>query len=282
MKFKLSKKDIRLLLLLGIALAIFGYIKRPWFHKIELESEHYQCLSTATETQTQQILEIAEALYQCYNNFFPDLKKTNSKKLKLKLYKDRDEFKSYNMLSGWAEAFYRKPYCHQYYSDKEANPYHWMIHEATHQLNEELSGFKLEKWLDEGIAEYFGTSVFEDGRLLAGDIDVNTYPIWWLHSMNLSGDIDIDIRATKIIPLKMVITNSGGPDIDEYFNLYYIHWWSLAHFLVHYKDGQYRDAFFDLVDHGGTLEAFEKTIGPVHVIQDQWYNYLQETIKGLS
>ncbi len=282
MKFKLSRKDIRLLALLGIALAIFGYIKRPWFHTIELESEHYICFSTATEAQTQQILSVAEALHESYARFFGDLKTSNPKKLKLKLYKDRDEFKSHNMTSGWAEAFYRKPYCHQYYSDEEVNPYHWMIHEATHQLNAEVAGFKLEKWLDEGISEYFGTSTLEDGQLIAGKIDVNTYPIWWLESLNLSGDIEKDITATKIIPLKMIITNKSGPDIDEHFNLYYIHWWSLTHFLIHYKDGQYKNAFFDLVNDGGTLEAFEKHIGPIDEIQQQWYSHLQKKIADPS
>lgn len=282
MKFKLSKKDFRLLILLGIALAIFGYVKRPWFHTLKLESEHYICFSTATVSETQQILNVAESLFESYTRFFGDLKTSNPKKLKLKLYKDRDEFKSYNMLSGWAEAFYLKPYCHQYYSDEEANPYHWMIHEATHQLNAEVAGFKLAKWLDEGIAEYFGTSTFENDLLTTGRIDVDTYPIWWLDTMNLSGDLDKDIAALKIIPLKAIITNKNGPDLDEYFNLYYIHWWSLTHFLIHYKDGQHKEAFFDLVNDGGTLEAFERHIGPVADIQPKWYGYLQKKIADPS
>ncbi|MEN8127267.1 MAG: DUF1570 domain-containing protein [Planctomycetota bacterium] len=282
MKFKLSKKDIRLLILLGVALMIFGYIKRPWFHTLKLESGHYICFSTATDAQTRQILSIAEALFESYTHFFDNQQVSHPKKLKLKLYKDRDEFKKYNMLSGWAEAFYRRPYCHQYYSDKEVNPYHWMVHEATHQLNAEVAGLKLEKWLNEGIAEYFGTSTLEGGRLIVGKIDINTYPIWWLDSLRLSGDIDKDIAATKIIPLKAVISNKGGPNLDEHFNLYYIHWWSLTHFLIHYEGGQYKDLFFDLVNDGGTLEAFEKHVGSVDEIQTQWYSYLQEKIADPS
>jgi len=39
-----------------------------------------------------------------------------------------------------------------------------MVHEATHQLNNELAQFDLEKWLDEGIADYFGTSQYEDPK----------------------------------------------------------------------------------------------------------------------
>ena len=281
MKFKLSKKKIRLLILVGIACAILAYVKRPWFHKLQLESVHYICYSTATEAQTQQILHVVEALYKSYTSFFPDLMIHKKDKLKLKLYKDRDEFKSYNLETGWAEAFYKKPYCHQYYSEDEVNPYHWMIHEATHQLNAEVAKWQLEKWLDEGIAEYFSTSILENDRLVLGKIDRNTYPIWWLSSLNLSGDLKNDIQATKIIPLKIIITDSGGPDINKYFNLYYIHWWSLTHFLIHYENGRYKAGFFGLVKDGGTLKAFEKQIGPVHEIQAKWYPYLQNFAKTL-
>jgi len=269
------------LILVGIAFTIFAYVKRPWFHQLQLESVHYICYSTATEAQTQQILNLAEMLYKSYTSFFPNLKIHKKDKLKLKLYKDRDEFKSYNLTSGWAEAFYKKPYCHQYYSEDEVNPYHWMIHEATHQLNAEVAHWRLEKWLDEGIAEYFSTSTIQNNRLIPGKIDRNTYPIWWLGSMNLSGDLEKDIKATKIIPLNTIITDSGGPHINKYFNLYYIHWWSLTHFLIHYENGRYKGRFLNLVKDGGKLETFEKHIGPVHEIQVQWYPYLQNFAKTL-
>lgn len=281
MKYKFTKREIRLLVLVSIAMAIFGYIKRPWFYSLKLESPRYICYSTATEEQTQKILDIAEALFESYAGFFNDQSLDTSYKFKLKLYKDRDEFKSYNLLTGWAEAFYRKPYCHQYYSEEEDNPYHWMIHEATHQLNAEAAGFKLEKWLEEGVATYLGTSTYRDGQLITGTIDTDTYPIWWLREIELSGDIDADIEAGKIIPLKNIITNKGGPDIDDFFNLYYIHWWSLTHFLIHHNDGQYRDGFYDLVEAGGTLEAFEKHIAPIETVQAQWYEYLQKITDDL-
>ncbi len=60
-------------------------------------------------------------------------------KLKMKLFKDREEFRRCNRSCGWAEAFYRTPYCYQYYGADEAHPYHWMMHEATHQLNAEAA-----------------------------------------------------------------------------------------------------------------------------------------------
>ena len=80
----------------------------------------------------------------------------DDKKMLLKIYSSRKELKRANPLSGWAEAFYREPYCHQYIeAENENRPYHWMVHEATHQLNNEVSQFELPQWAEEGIACYF-------------------------------------------------------------------------------------------------------------------------------
>ncbi len=275
-KYIYSPKDKRLLILFGICLAIIAYIKRPWFYNLTLESGHYIAYSTATKEQSEQMLNIAEILYKSYTQKFEDIcnSEKDHPKLKLKIYKNRKEFKSYNMLSGWAEAFYRKPYCQQYYDDTTPNPYHWMIHEATHQLNQEIAGLKLEKWLDEGIASYFSTSKIEENQLKLGFIDHNTYPIWWLSEFQMSGNMQADIDSKKFIPLSCIILNKGGPNINKYFNTYYIHWWSLVHFLYHYEDGMYSSKINNLMREGGTLKSFETNIGPVDKIQQQWYEYL--------
>jgi hypothetical protein len=156
----------------------------------------------------------------------------------------------------------------------EVNPTHWMVHEAVHQINREVAKLALAQWLNEGLAEYFGTSVYKGGHFILGEIDKNTYPIWWLDTLFLSGDLEQDLAVGKVIGLREILTGKGGPDIDEVFNLYYIHWWSLTHFLVHSEDGQYRTALVKVVQEGGSLESFEKYIGPVERIEGEWYEYL--------
>ena len=277
-KRKLKGREVRMLLMLAVALAAFVYVRRPWFYDLTAESQHYVCYSTASEAQTQNILDVAEALYAAYTTEFADLPDLSAEhpKLKLKLYKDRDEFKRYNPLSGWAEAFYRKPYCHQYYSEDEPNPYHWMTHEATHQLNAEVAHLDLPRWLNEGIAEYFGTSTWRDGKLHLGEVDSNTYPVWWRGDMVFTGDIAADIQNERFIPLEILIKDRGGPDIDEHVNLYYMHWFSLAHFLYHYDDGRYRAGIKPLLLEHGTLDAFRKHIGAIEEIEPLWYEYLRK------
>jgi hypothetical protein len=93
----------------------------------------------------------------------------------------------------WAEAFYREPYCRAYFSAGELNPYHWMLHESVHQLNHEAARLRLEKWLEEGLADYFATSRLTTNELALGQIDQNTYPVWWIDELATSPDLSENI-----------------------------------------------------------------------------------------
>jgi hypothetical protein len=191
---RLSNRDKRLLLYFSILLAVatWRYVPRPWKPARTIETAHYTIASTATAEQTEQIARVVEILYQFYSNKFSTLPTftPNHPPLKLLLYKDRAEMRRINPGLGWAEAFYRKPYCRAYYSAEETNPYHWMLHEAVHQLNSEVAHVNLEKWLEEGIAEYFSTSRIKDNQLLLGHPDPNTYPVWWLDEIATDADVN--------------------------------------------------------------------------------------------
>jgi hypothetical protein len=113
-----------------------------------------------------------------------------------------------------SEAFYREPYCRAYFSASEVNPYHWMLHESVHQLNHEMAHLKLEKWLEEGLADYFSTSRIESNELAVGRIDSNTYQVWWIDELATSPDLSGNIRNGSVIPLRAIITNHGGPGMN--------------------------------------------------------------------
>ena len=246
-----------------------------------VETTHYLIHSSATEEQTARVGEAAEALHLAYTTFFdgmPGMQPTKAK-LQLVLYKDQAEFKAHNRSSPWAEAYYLPPRSHAYYGDGD-NPVHWMTHEVTHQLNREVARFKKTKWIDEGLADYFGSSWIADGKLTPGSIDPATYPIWWLPRLQLTGNLQDDISTGKIIPLRAIVSGKGGPDINRNVNLYYIEYWSLTHFLLHYQDGKYAAPYRQLIVSGGSLENFERLIGPIDRIQTQWYAYLQAAAKA--
>ena len=277
-----SRRDKkRFLIDLVLVAVVFGgyFWYTQWRPSITLESEHYKAFSSASVEQTRQALNRLETLYQIYTAFWDIKSVSTDNKLLLKIYSSRKEFKRANPLSGWAEAFYRKPYCHQYIeAGKENKPYHWMVHEATHQLNNEVSHFRLPQWAEEGIASYFSTSRMDDGKISLGVVDRDTYPVWWLSSLGLSGDLSHDKAEKKIISIKSIINDEKPLKMSEHVNLYYIHWFSLVHFLSEAERGRYRRTFIECVKAPSGLDDFEKNIGSYQLIEQQWYHHLLELI----
>ncbi len=264
---------VYLFVLLGIA--AWKYVPRPWHPSLTLETPHHIIYSTATRQQTEDTAHALGLLYDAYSNRLGSLAQFqhDHPPLKVKLFKDRAEFRWINPNLGWAEAFYLKPYCRAYFSASEINPYHWMLHESVHQLNREVAHLELEKWLEEGLAEYFSTSRLQPNELAVGRIDYNTYPVWWIDDLAISPDLSENIRNGSVIPLRAIITNHGGPSMDSQFNLYYLHWWTLTYFI--FESPRHREQALALAQRGGGLEAFEQTIGPVEQIQVEWHDYVR-------
>jgi hypothetical protein len=216
-----------LIVLAGIA--AWKFVPRPWNPAFTVTTPHFTIFSSAPTSQAELVGVTVEQLYAAYSNQFGTLRgfTPNHPRLKMKLYKNRKEFRRVNPNLGWAEAFYREPYCQAYYSETEINPYHWMVHEAVHQLNNEVAHIDPVKWLEEGLAEYFSTSRFTRGRLAIGQIDPNTYPIWWLETIATSPNLETNIQNGSVIPLRAIISGKDGPSMKRHFNLYYLHWWTL-------------------------------------------------------
>ncbi len=269
-------------LLILSAVAAWKFIPRPWHPSITLETERHLLYSTATRQQTEETARTLELLYRTYSDRLSTLETLQSAhpKLRVKLFKDRAEFRRINPNLGWAEAFYREPYCRAYFSAAEINPYHWMLHESVHQLNREVAHLKLEKWLEEGLAEYFSTSRLTSNAFLLGKIDPNTYPVWWIDELAIAPDLQDNLRNGSVIPLRAIITNRGGPSLNNEFNLYYLHWWSLTHFL--FESPRCREHALEVVRRGGDLGAFEQTLGPVDQVQVEWHNYVRHLKSALS
>lgn len=242
----------------------------------EYRTDHFVIFSTATPKQTVQVATAVEALYRAYGEFFALPPAAADARLRLILYRDRAQFSAFNTSMPWAEAYYRRPYCHAYFAADAANPYHWMLHEATHQLHAERAGFSRAKWINEGVASYFGASRLDGARLRPGTIDPQAYPIWWLPELALTGSLERDLRSGLLIPLRQLIDNSGPPIGGQHLNVYYLEYWSLTHFLFHYRDGAYAAAYRRLLRGRGGVAEFEAQFGPIEAVQAQWYQYLLE------
>ena len=276
-RWSIKHRQTRLLCYLVVLLgfAAWKFIPRPWHPTLTIETERHKIYSTATQEQTDAVANALNLLYVAYSNRFATLPgfETNHARMQLKLYKDRAELRRINPGLGWAEAFYSPPFCRAYYSAEEINPFHWMLHESVHQLNHEVAHLKLEKWLEEGLAEYFSTCQLHATELAMGTIDRNTYPIWWIEELATSTNLTENLTNGSVIPLRTIITNRGGPAMNTHFNLYYLHWWTLTHFVFESKTHRHNAS--KLLQNGGGLEAFEELIGPVEQIQIEWHDHVQ-------
>lgn len=257
---------------LAILVACVMVVALGWWWSVrplQVVTEHYVIRSTALPAQTEDAGRVAEYVYAAYGRLMKGMGWTPREhgRLQMFLYGSRDEFRRSNGIEGWAEAIYREPVCHQYFAAGTPNPFHWMVHEATHQLSREVAGLTLPQWLDEGLAGCFGTSRLEAGTLKFGEVDSNTYPAWWATLLAKSGDLERDKREGSVIPLRVIVSGSGGPRLDASVNLSYLHWWSLVRFLLE----DHPDGFARLVHTKGDVPAFERCIGPIEEIEADWY-----------
>ena len=242
---------------------------------------NFEVTSRATVEQTGVVGSAAEALLRAYLGFFQlDAKAVPKGGLKLNLFKSRAEFKArVTGAPAWAEAIYRKGVSYAYYDATGGNGFHWMLHETTHQLNELVGHTPHEKWVEEGLACYFGASRIEDNQLVPGHINAKAYPVWWLDELRPTGDAAKDFASGRMVPLRALISNQGGPPLATHVNQWYVGYWSLVHFLLHGEKGKYAAGFHKLLaGKSATLADFERDIGPVDAVQAEWYRYLQ----GLS
>ena len=236
---------------------------------------HYTIDSNATDAQTQHAGDALEALHAAWRDEYAAhaAPRSANSRLQVALYRDRADFGAHNTSRAWAQGFYRLPVCHAYYDASASNPLHWLVHEATHQLDTELARFPRTPWVEEGLASYYGTSRLEDGRLLPGDTDPGAYPVRWLGAIGLSGDLARDIGRRRLVPLRELI-ESDGPVAPSEVNAFYIGYWSLAHYLLHGDNGRHADAFRAMVAEGGSLEQFEQRVGQVEQVEAAWYAHL--------
>lgn len=246
-----------------------------------VETAHYTIWSSATEAQTRGVGKATEALRDAYVRMFPPSRPQHGKMI-LVLYRDRAEFELHNRSSPWAEAYYLPPASHAYVAADAANPYHWMLHEATHQLVREISGFRPSRWVGEGFAAYLGASRLTATGLDAGNPDPNAYPVWWLHRHPMSGNRLRDVASGQFVPLRALLTGKGGPDVDRHFNSYYLCAWSLAQFLLHENDRRYAAGYLRFIAQGGGERGFETLVGPIDAIEAAWYRDLVQRTSELD
>jgi hypothetical protein len=141
----------------------------------------------------------------------------------------------------------------------------WQVvqHEGFHQFAHAVIGGEIPTWLNEGLAEYFGESIFTGDGFVTGVI-----PPWRLERLKQ----EISGGETKTIRQMMETSPdqwAGNLNIINYDQA-----WSMVHFLVHGDDQKYQAAFSNCIreiSKGKTFNtAWIDTIGPTDGFEDRW------------
>jgi hypothetical protein len=135
--WRLKAREARMLCYLLVLLGVVAwkFVPRPWHPALTVDTPHHRIYSSATREQTEETAHALELLYSAYSNRFGKVTgfQQTHPLLQVKLFRDRKEFRRINPGLGWAEAFYRAPYCRAYFASNEINACHWMLHESVHQ-----------------------------------------------------------------------------------------------------------------------------------------------------
>jgi len=150
--------------------------------------------------------------------------------------------------------------------DTKGQTWHIVQHEGFHQFAHFVIRGELPTWLNEGIAEYFGESIFTGDGFVSGVI-----PPWRLKR------VQEDIKGGRLKSIKEMMFTSqaewnGRLAIENYDQA-----WSMVHFLAQGEGGRYQEPFvlfMKLIGNGTPWEyAWRQTFGDAGGFEQRWKDY---------
>ncbi len=144
--------------------------------------------------------------------------------------------------------------------------WHSVQHEGFHQFAHAVIGGKLPAWLDEGLAEYFGESIFTGDGFVTGVV-----PPWRLARLKR----EIGDGSLKSVDAIMAVSSDQWRSEMSLGN--YDQAWSMVHYLVHADGGKYREPFGACIRDVSAGKPFatcwSDRIGASDAFQQRWSDY---------
>lgn len=182
------------------------------------------------------------------------------------LFKDRDEYLRAGGLPGSGGVFDGSKLMAVAGDQPTSRTWHVVQHEGFHQFAHAVIRGELPTWLDEGIAEYFGESLFTGDAFVSGVV-----PPWRLQRLKE------EIKAARLKSIKDIMLTTheqwnGRLSIENYDEA-----WSMVHFLAHGENGRYQDAFVTFMKLIGRgipwAVAWKQTFGDASGFEQRWREY---------
>jgi hypothetical protein len=151
-------------------------------------------------------------------------------------------------------------------SDSNGFTWHTVQHEGFHQFAHAVIRGELPTWVNEGIAEYFGESIFTGDAFVTGVI-----PPFRLKRVQS----EIQTNRFKSVKDMMLMSHSQWNSELRFEN--YDQAWSMVHFLAQGENGRYQEAFVSfmkLIGRGTPWpNAWQQTFGSAADFEQHWKDY---------
>lgn len=174
-----------------------------------ITTKHYEIYTTLNEPlMLRQVPAFMEASHRAYQNMVPGNISTSSK-FKVYLFATREQWEAFTRnFTGIHADVYMKIQRGAYYLNGSCVAYNIgrtrtfavLGHESWHQFNSRHFKYRLPSWLDEGIAMYFETGKYNDGRFEFNPTE----------NLNRLGSLKYAMMQNKLIGLEQLIMLNPG------------------------------------------------------------------------
>ncbi|MDF1661984.1 MAG: DUF1570 domain-containing protein [Planctomycetota bacterium] len=254
----------------------------PWERRHKVETDHYIVLSDISESRARFYADRLEWIHAFYQKQFPY--SVGKKKATALIFNTQEGYQQYANLTRNSRAESTLGYFHPVYDqlllfeDPEGSTEETLdtlYHEGFHQFISRICP-SLPFWANEGLAEYFGPTRFDDYGTVKSTGALNPLRLPYLR--------DYKKRALPFLKFADLMNQSGRQFQSGNVGLKYAQSWSMIHFFKHGTQGRgpLFKAYFEMLRAGRTAEyAYKKTYGQLNLsgFENQWNSYLSEILR---
>jgi hypothetical protein len=246
-------------------------LEAKWKYSLRLDSKHFALFTTCSKKEAQELLDMAERLYEAFYLEFADCGMFVPAKVKIYLFNRKKEYADFLKSQGsqvrqgseliphfnpWSGAacVFREKQTRDYLHQTAA---HEIAHALSVSVMKSFSGRGT--WVVEGIAHYVGLSIYsKTDRIVFGKIHETD-------KSAMTGFLKRMMSRNQVMAVKdfVDLTMQG---LRKDFLRTTVQCWSLFHFLQHGGNGKYRKGFHKYLreicaGRGGGSDVFEKFVG---------------------
>lgn len=179
------------------------------------------------------------------------------------LFRNEEDYYAAGGLPGSAGVFIGKALLAIAGEKTDATTWHVVQHEGFHQFAAATIGNNLPVWANEGLAEYFGESIWTGDGFVSGVI-----PPWRLKR------VQTEIRGGILKSIKEMMLLEHGQWNADLTIRNYDQAWSMVHFLAHGDNGKYQQpfvGFMKAIAHGRQWPlAWQQNLGDASGFEKHW------------